>query len=38
MSAVEERLFAGWLAHRRANARVTWFWGDTRRTERAADA
>ncbi|MBO3746198.1 TIGR04500 family putative peptide maturation system protein [Streptosporangiaceae bacterium NEAU-GS5] len=35
---IERRLFDDWLAGRRAAARVTWFWGDRRRTDRATSA
>jgi putative peptide maturation system protein len=38
LETAERRLFDAWLAERRAAARVTWFWGDRRRTERALDA
>ena len=38
MAAVERRLFDEWLAERRGAARVTWFWGDRRRTGRLVDA
>lgn len=38
LEEVERRLFDAWLAERRAAARVTWFWGDRRRTGRATDA
>jgi putative peptide maturation system protein len=34
MAAVERRLFDTWLAGRRAAARITWFWGGARQTER----
>ncbi|GIH27749.1 hypothetical protein Aph01nite_60590 [Acrocarpospora phusangensis] len=38
LALVERRLFDRWLADRRAAARVTWFWGDRRRTDRVFDA
>jgi putative peptide maturation system protein len=34
MAAVERHLFDAWLAERRAAARITWFWGGRRQTER----
>jgi hypothetical protein len=34
----ERALFADWLAGRRAAARITWYWGDRRQTDRLDDA
>ena len=34
MAAVERWLFDAWLSQRRAAARITWFWGGRRQTER----